>query len=107
MSQPDVHSGAPQAAAPASKGAAATALILGLAGLVALIVFLVMPYGLPELIWVSVALGVIAIIIAIVALVKRQSKAMAIIGLIAGVISVLAGVGLFLFALMFLGALFV
>ena len=56
--------------------------------------------------FVALALGVVGFILGIVALKKRQSKGMAITGLILGLIVALVTLALTVFALLFLGAFF-
>ena len=98
---PSAASAAPSAA---SRGAAVTALITGLGSLVVLIIFMAADLGAIPM-WIAVALGLLGIIFGIIALRRRQAKAMAVIGLITGAVTVLTGLALFAFAMIFVGAL--
>lgn len=95
---------APTAPAQRSQGIAIAALITGLIGLVVLIIFLFMPSIDGTLLWLAIVPGVAGLVLGIIALVKRQHKAMAIIGLIAGAFTVLFAIALFAFAMVFVGA---
>ena len=85
--------------APASNGLAMSALITGLLGLLAVLVFFMTDLG------GSLLLGIVGFVLGIVALKKRQSKGMAVTGLVTGLISALLALAIFVFALIFIGAL--
>lgn len=86
------------------RGLSATSLITGLASIVCAVVYLVTDLG-----WLAAApsliFGLLGVGFGIAALAKSQPKGMAVTGIVTGAISVLFIVGLFLFALLFLGVL--
>ena len=90
--------------APASNGLAMSALITGLLGLLAVLVFFMTDLG-GSLLTVGAVLGIVGFVLGIVALKKRQSKGMAVTGLVTGLISALLALAIFVFALIFIGAL--
>lgn len=79
-------------------------LISGLASLFAFAVFLILTDG-PTPLGFAAALGLVAVIIGTIALRRAQSKGASITGIVCGAISLLASVALFVFALIFIGAL--
>ena len=88
----------------ASKLPASLSLIAGLLSLVLLLVFLFSTAGNGALIASSV-LGVIGLVLAIAALRKRQSKAVAVTGLALSAAALLTAAAILVFALIFIGAL--
>ncbi|MFA5606222.1 MAG: hypothetical protein WDA07_03385 [Leucobacter sp.] len=100
----DNISGAPaNHTASESKGQAITALIAGIIGLVLDIIFFTTPAGLVVLV-AGLIFGLVGLITGIIALRQRQSKGMALTGLITGALAVLLAVGIIVFALVFVGA---
>jgi len=89
---------------PQSRGLALAAITTGIASLILAIIFLFTPAG-SVVYWLALAVGVIAVVLGIIALVKRQSRGLAFIGLIAGAITTLWALGTLIFALIFVGAL--
>lgn len=84
---------------------ARTAFVAAIVAAAAFIGFFVIPpAGMTILIASSLA-GLIAIVFGIVALVKHQTKWMAVVGLVTGIVCVLVPIGLLIFALVFVGAL--
>ena len=81
-----------------------SALITGLLGLLAVLVFFMTDLG-GSLLTVGAVLGIVGFVLGIVALKKRQSKGMAVTGLVTGLISALLALAIFVFALIFIGAL--
>ncbi len=53
----------------------------------------------------AIALGIVGIVLSVQALRRQQSKALAVTGLVLSLLTTLAGIGLFAFALLFLGVL--
>lgn len=86
-------------------GIAMTSLVIGLVSLAAVAVFLFTTVD-PWVVYLAGAAGIAAIITGGVALAKKQSRGMAVAGLIIGVIGFLLPVGLLVFALVFIGAIF-
>lgn len=89
-----------------SNGISLAALIVSISSFALLIVFVAVDAGATPL-WISLFLGLIGLILAIIALVKKQSKGMAITALIISILSFIVAIGLFIFALIFVGALFI
>lgn len=87
-----------------SHGFSTTALVLGLISFALLLVFLTTSAGAP-LLTVGIICGLAALVIGIIALKKRQPKVTALIGLITGALTFVAGLALTAFALIFVGAL--
>lgn len=87
-----------------SRGLAIAALVLGLAGLILAIVFLFTAVG-PIPLTLGILLGVAAVILGIVALKKQQPKGMAVFGLVLGAVVAILGLAIWVFALLFVGAL--
>lgn len=87
-----------------TKGAALTALIAGVVGLLLVVVYFTSPAG-GTLLLVGAIVGLIGFIFSIVALRRRESKGMAITGLITGLVALLAAAAIYIFALIFIGAL--
>ncbi|MGO1539537.1 MAG: hypothetical protein ACTHZ9_08765 [Leucobacter sp.] len=87
----------------APKVLSALSLGSGVIGLVFLLVFFFSMVG-ASFLTVAAILGVLAIILGIVALAKRQSKGLALTGLILGAVTTLLALGVFVFALLFVGA---
>lgn len=96
----DYSPGAPVAA---RKWAAITAFVTGLLGLLLTIVFFATDVGSSFLIF-GALLGVAGVVFGIIALVKKQSRGLAIAGLIVGAFTSLGALALFIFALLFVGA---
>lgn len=92
------------APAAGSKGVALTALIAGVVGLLLVVVYFATPAG-GTLLLIGAIVGLIGFIFGIIALQRRQSKGMAITGLITGLIALLAAAAIYIFALIFIGAL--
>lgn len=91
------------AAAPEqASGIALASLLTGLAGVVLVLVFFVTMAG-PVVAYLGLAVGVVGVLLGIVALRKKQSRGMAVTGIIAGALSALVVIALFTFALVFLG----
>lgn len=89
----------------ASNGLALASLITGLLGLVIVVMFFMFVDFGGGVLFVGAALGLVGFILGIVALKKRQSKGMAITGLVTGLIALLLSLAIFVFALLFIGAL--
>lgn len=89
----------------ASNGLALASLITGLLGLVIVVMFFMFVDFGGGILFVGAALGLVGFILGIVALKKRQSKGMAITGLVTGLIALLLSLAIFVFALLFIGAL--
>jgi len=87
-----------------SRGLALGALIAGLLALVLQGVLFVAIGGMIPLV-VGGILGIVAVILGILALKRGQSRAFAITGIVAGGLTVVLGLSLLLFALVFVGAL--
>lgn len=85
-----------------SNGTARYALSAGLASLVLLALYFT-PWVGPFVLYGSIVFGVIAVVFGILGLVRKQTKALAITGLIVGALTTLLGLGIILFALMFVG----
>lgn len=92
--------------AASSNALSLASLIVSIFGALLIIVFFVTPAGAPIL-WVGAVAGLVAVFLGIFALNKRQSKGMALTGFIIGALCVLIAVGLFIFALIFVGAILV
>lgn len=86
-----------------SNALALASLIVSIVGAVLILIFFLTVAGAPIL-WSGAVLGLVAVILAVVALNKRQPKGMALTGFIIGALCVLIAVGLFVFALIFVGA---
>lgn len=84
-------------------GIALTSLIAGLVSVVLLFVFFSM--GIEPIFWVAMVVALLGVILGIVALKKRQSKGMAITGLVISIAAILLSAGLYVFALIFIGAI--
>ena len=98
------HEPAPSAPAAApSQALAISALGTGLLGLLLTIIFLISDAG-PVMLWGGFILGIVGLVLGIVALKKKQSKGMALTGLIAGIVAMLVAIALILFTLLFIGA---
>lgn len=82
-----------------------SSLAVSAIGLVLCAIFSFTSAGLVVL-YTSVIAGLAGIVLGIVALVKRQSKGLAITGLVLGALVVLYMVGWVVFALLFIGAMF-
>lgn len=87
-----------------AKGLALSALILGLGALLSIVLFMFTETG-PAFLSIASILGLVGLILGIVALKKRQPKAMAITGIVTGTIALLLSLGIIVFALLFIGAL--
>lgn len=94
----DTSTGTPAA----GRGIALSALIAGLVSLAAVVLFFASELGAAAM-WTGVVVGVIAAVLGIVALRKRQPKGPAITGLVIGALCALLGIAIFIFALAFLG----
>ena len=77
-------------------------LIAGLIGLATLIVFFFTSTG-PVFLWLGVVAGLVGVVFGIVALRHRKPDPSAMTGIITGSVSALLGLGLFVFALVFVG----
>lgn len=86
-----------------SRGAALASFVSALLAVVASAVFFFTSFGALPMI-AAIVLGALAVILGIVALVKRQPKGLAITGLILGAFCVLLGLAIIVFALIFVGA---
>lgn len=95
-----------QAGTPVSttRGLAWGALISGILGLVSFVLSFASGVGIPLLI-ASTVLGIIALVLGILALKRRQPRALAITGIVTGVLSIVLALGILLFALVFVGAI--
>ena len=93
----------PGAAAAAPRGLAIASLVTGLLGLVLVGVFFWTPAG-PTFLWIGAVLGLAGLILGVVAMRKGQTKAMAVVGLIAGILALLGALATFIFAMLFIGA---
>lgn len=89
---------------PAPRGMSVASLVLGIVSVLLVIIFVATTGGFLPLIGAALLAGS-AVIIGIIALVKRQPKAMAIAGLVTGALVFLFSLGLMVFALLFVGAL--
>ena len=79
-------------------------LIAGLISLATLIAFFFTSTG-PVFLWLGVVAGLVGVVFGIVALRHRKPDPSAMTGIITGSVSALLGLGLFVFALVFVGAL--
>lgn len=93
----------PVASLQLKRNLALTALITGALGWVLTFAFFFADSGMTPLV-LGFMLGVVGIIFGIVALKKRQSKAVAIAGLVLGALAAMVTVGIVGFALLFIGA---
>lgn len=84
-------------------GAARSALVTGLIGIVLIAIYMLTPVG-PFVLYSGMLFGLVGLILGIVALSKRQPKGMAVTGLITGAVAFLFGLAVVLFALLFVGA---
>lgn len=87
-----------------SNGLALTSLTVGLLGVVGMVVFFIVLGGMTPLV-LGGTFGILALVLGILALKRGQSRAFAVTGIIVGALSLLLGLGLLLFALLFVGAL--
>ena len=85
-------------------GLALAALLLGAASLLGMAILFFALGGMTPLV-VGGALGVLALVTGGLALRRRQSRALAISGIVLGAVSLILGIGLLVFALLFVGAL--
>lgn len=79
-------------------------IVCGVVGLLLMLVFLWVTPG-SSVFYIGLGVGLLGIVLAVVALAKRQSKVLAMIGMVLSSVTVLAAVGLILFALIFIGAI--
>lgn len=84
-------------------GTARYALSASLASLVLLVLYFT-PWVGQFVLYGSIVFGVIAVVFGIRGLVRKQPKGLAITGLVIGALTALLGLGIILFALMFVGA---
>lgn len=98
--EPDTHASAEAY----DTRAATSALTSGIASIVLLVLFFTPWFG-AYLCYASIALGVLSIVAGTIALKRHQPKGLAVTGLVLGAISAVAGIGLVLFALVFVGAI--
>jgi ABC-type Fe3+-siderophore transport system permease subunit len=89
--------------AASSNALSLASLIVSIFGALLILVFFVTTVGAPIL-WIGAVAGLAAVILGVIALNKRQSKALALTGFIIGALCVVIAVGLFIFALIFVGA---
>lgn len=80
------------------------ALIAGLVSLAALVAFIVLPAGATPLLFAAL-FGAIAIILGIIGVRGSRSKGKAITGIISGAFSLLLSAAIYIFALLFVGAI--
>lgn len=85
-------------------GFSVPALVTGIAGLACIAGFYLLPFDSP-LLWLGAAAGLAAVFLGVLALSKRHPKGPAIAGIIIGSIGALFGIGITVFALIFVGAI--
>lgn len=94
----------PAPAAFARHWSSRSSLIAGLISLATLIAFFFTSTG-PVFLWLGVVAGIVGIVLGIIALRHQKPDPSAVTGIITGSITALLGLGLFVFALLFVGAL--
>lgn len=82
---------------------ATAALITGIAAFVLTLVFFLTPAG-PIVLALASLAGVVAIVLSIIALTRKQKKGLAVTGLVLGIFSVVIAAAIYVFALLFVGA---
>ncbi len=87
-----------------SRWHATFSLVAGLVSFVALVLFFALPGG-PAPLAAAAFLGGVAIVFGIIALRRHQSKGSAITGIVTGAFSFLLSAGIYVFALLFIGAI--
>lgn len=88
----------------APKTLSVLSLVLGIASFVLFLIFILTMAGPATLLSGGIA-GVLGIILGAVALAKRHTKSLALIGIVLSAVAVLASLAVFIFALIFVGAL--
>ncbi|MCB1273938.1 MAG: hypothetical protein KDB25_06035 [Leucobacter sp.] len=88
----------------ASKLLSILALALSVIGIVLLVIFFTTLAGAGVLLVAGIA-GLAGVVLGIVGAVKERARAMSVTGIVLGVIAMLIALGVFLFALAFVGAL--
>lgn len=81
-----------------------SSLIAGLIGLVVLIAYFFTPTG-PMFLGFGTIAGLVGVVLGIVALRTRRPDPSAVTGIVTGALGALGGLGIFVFALIFVGAL--
>lgn len=81
-----------------------SSLVVGLAGLLCTVLFFATEAGGPMLA-AGVVCGAVAVVLGIVAVVMRRPNGMAVTGVVTGAVALLLGAAIFVFALLFVGAL--
>lgn len=94
----------PSESRPAPLALSVTAFVLGLVSLAFVVVFVTTSAGAFPVI-ASIISGLAALVIGITALVKKQSKAFAVTGIVLGSVVALLGLAVIVFALLFVGAI--
>ncbi|MCA0378323.1 MAG: hypothetical protein LCH36_02630 [Actinobacteria bacterium] len=79
-------------------------LVAGLLGLASLAIFFFTSTGM-TFYWLGVGAGVLGVVFGIIALRHRRPDAAAVTGIVTGAIAALFGIGNFIFALIFIGAI--
>ena len=87
-----------------SRGLATSALVAGLLA-VACLLFLFFTLGGFAPLILSGVLGAAGVVLGILALTRKQSRAFAVTGIVTGAFSVVFGLGILIFALVFVGAI--
>lgn len=85
-------------------GFSVPALVAGFVSLACIAGFYLLPFDSP-LLWLGVAAGLAAVFLGVLALSKRHPKGPAIAGIVVGSIGALFGIGITVFALLFVGAI--
>ncbi len=80
-------------------------LVAGLTSIVVVVLFFVIPSWDSVALLIAALLGAAALVFGIIALRRRQAKAFAITGIITGSFSLLLSAAIYIFALLFIGAI--
>lgn len=92
------------AGVPAGRGLSIAALATGLGSFLLAVIYFVALSGMAPLL-LAAGVGLLGVVLGIAALVKRGNGGMALIGIVSGAITVVVGLGVILFALLFVGAI--
>jgi hypothetical protein len=79
-------------------------LVAGLIGLITLATFFFTSSG-PVFLWLGVVAGLVGVVLGAIALRHRRPDASAVTGIVTGAISAVLGLAIFVFALIFVGAI--
>lgn len=85
-------------------GVVRSALIAGILSVILLAIYLFTSLG-PTILFGCTIAGLAAVVLGAVALKRKQARSFAVAGLVLGAVGLVAGIGIFAFALLFIGAL--